>query len=110
MIKDTVSGNIPEENAPSGVPTNKKLHDGQYSDHYILTESERKKEYIRPYRISYKHLKCNSITTVPIKVAETYARQPNFYGSTFCCKCRNYFPVGEDGEFVWCEDGEKVGI
>jgi len=41
-------------------------------------------------------------------LAETYARDPKFYGSTFCTRCGTHFPVGEFGEFEW-EDGSKVG-
>jgi hypothetical protein len=41
-------------------------------------------------------------------IAETYARDPHFYGATFCVRCSKHRPVGEDGEFVW-DDGTKVG-
>ena len=41
--------------------------------------------------------------------AETYARGPDFYSGTFCATCRNHFPVGDDGEFTWTLDGEKIG-
>jgi hypothetical protein len=47
------------------------------------------------------HKGCGSLTTMPQTCAETYAVQPEYYGSTFCCGCRGYFPVGKDGEFVW---------
>jgi hypothetical protein len=46
---------------------------------------------------------------MPAPIAETYARNPRFYGSTFCCQCRRYLPVREDGDFVWLDDGSKVG-
>lgn len=57
---------------------------------------------------------CNTTTTMGVAIAETYAATPAFYGRTFCCNCRDYFPVGEAGEFVWIsEDGretsERVG-
>lgn len=42
-------------------------------------------------------------------LAETYARQPDYYGRTFCVGCREYLPVGEAGEFVWVRGGERVG-
>jgi hypothetical protein len=43
------------------------------------------------------------------EIAETYARQPGFYGATFCCGCGKHLPVGRDGEFVWDGTDEKVG-
>lgn len=52
---------------------------------------------------------CRGNTTMPRKCAETYARKPDFYGSTFCCDCGKYLPVGEHGEFVWQGTNERVG-
>lgn len=51
---------------------------------------------------------CGTKTTMGIALAETYARNPKFYGGTFCCTCGEHFPVGENGEFEWL-DGSKVG-
>jgi hypothetical protein len=51
---------------------------------------------------------CGAATTMAQPIAETYARQPSFYGGTFCVGCGAHFPVGERGEFVW-DDGERVG-
>jgi hypothetical protein len=51
---------------------------------------------------------CGAETTMPQAIAETYARDPTYYGGTFCCNCGKHFPVGVDGEFVW-EDGSRVG-
>ncbi len=51
---------------------------------------------------------CGTLTTMGDAIAETYARNPKFYGATFCCQCRDHFPVGEKGEFEWL-DGGKVG-
>lgn len=44
---------------------------------------------------------CGQLTRMPGSCAATYAAQPGYYGSTFCCGCGAYFPVGRDGEFVW---------
>lgn len=44
---------------------------------------------------------CGTITTMSQAIAETYARNPQFYGSTFCCGCGKHLPVGPIGEFVW---------
>ena len=52
---------------------------------------------------------CGTATTMGRELAETYARQPTFYGGTFCCRCGTHLPVGEDGEFVWEPDGSRVG-
>jgi|SRR5580698_5955252 hypothetical protein len=52
---------------------------------------------------------CKTTTRMPAACAETYARQPGFYGKTFCCACGDYFPVREDGEFIWLDDGTRVG-
>lgn len=74
----------------------------------VLSDEEREKGFVRPLRTSYRHEKCGRMTTMGLAIAETYARQPNFYGGTYCYTCGEHFPVGEDGEFVW-EDGTKVG-
>lgn len=52
---------------------------------------------------------CGTVTTMGQSLAETYARDPNFYGATFCCGCGAHFPVGETGEFVWDGTDERVG-
>lgn len=56
---------------------------------------------------------CGTITSMGNAIAETYARNPSYYGSTFCAGCRMHLPVGAGGEFVWVENGkatnERVG-
>lgn len=52
---------------------------------------------------------CGTMTTMGDSIAETYARDPKFYGSTFCAACRAHFPVGPKGEFVWFGTTERVG-
>ncbi len=47
---------------------------------------------------------CRTETTMAQSIAETYAAQPTFYGSTFCMSCREHFPVNE---FVWVSDPEE---
>lgn len=81
---------------------------GQQKDYVVLSESERAKGFVRPVRTDYVHEKCGGLTTMGQSIAETYARDPFFYAGTFCAHCREHFPVGEDGEFVW-KDGTKVG-
>lgn len=82
--------------------------DGQQKNYLVLSAEERAKGFVRPVRCTYIHEKCGTSTKMGLAIAETYARKPGFYSGTFCAYCREHFPVGEDGEFVW-EDGSKVG-
>lgn len=52
---------------------------------------------------------CQTITTMGTALAETYARDPRFYGATMCCHCNRHLPVGAAGEFVWDGTNERVG-
>lgn len=57
---------------------------------------------------------CGDTTRMAEAIAETYARQPAFYGATYCCTCQMHLPVGAQGEFVWLnpdgsDSGERVG-
>lgn len=52
---------------------------------------------------------CGGVTTMGLAIAETYAREPTFYGSTMCVGCGKHFPVGASGEFVWDGTQERVG-
>lgn len=81
---------------------------GMQASYLVLSESERARGFVRPLRYTYIHERCGVATTMGAAIAETYARNPGFYGGTYCVNCRAHFPVGEDGQFVW-EDGSKVG-
>jgi hypothetical protein len=164
MTRATNSGQTPETAEDAPVPTERKLADGQFADHWVLSAEERAKGFVRPVRLSYRHVGtpgpafplrdltdderaqygdhgyvkfepypegyhgsacgrfwtqpqldtigkgCGVVTSMPRAIAETYARLPGYYGSTFCCGCGDYFKVGRSGEFVW-DDGaaERVG-
>lgn len=82
--------------------------DGQQEEYLVLSKDERAKGFMRPVRRTYVHEVCGVATTMGQDIAETYARDPQFYGSTFCVSCKTHLPVGADGEFVW-DDGSKVG-
>jgi len=85
---------------------------GMQETYLVLSEEERAKGFVRPVRRAYKHLKCGAVTTMGTALAETYARDPKFYGGTYCATCRDHFPVGAEGEFIWDSDGavgSKVG-
>lgn len=81
---------------------------GMQKSYLVLSEEERAKGFVRPVRRTYIHEKCGAATTMGIALSETYARDPAFYGGTYCARCQAHFPVGSDGEFHW-EDGSKVG-
>jgi hypothetical protein len=61
---------------------------------------------VRPVRQTYTHLTCGTDTHMGLALAETYARDPGFYGGTFCVCCRTHFPLDQ---FVWKGTDEKVG-
>ena len=99
---------------------------GQQEAYLVLSEEERAKGFVRPLRRSYKHLGppiayegvdgqtyeaghhggCGAVTSMGDALCETYARNPKFYGVTFCTGCGTHLPVHE---FVWVEDGTEVG-
>ena len=105
---------MPETTLTNGSPVTPDHRDinpetGQQKGYVVLSESERKKGFVRPFRDMYRHNKCGTITTMSRSIAETYARDPHFYSGTFCLHCKAHFPVGEDGEFTWMEnDGSEI--
>lgn len=88
---------------------------GMQSCYLILSEEERAKGFVRAVRTSYVHATdlggCGTVTTMALPIAETYARDPHFYGGTYCVGCKEHFPVGPHGQFYWSngDTGEKVG-
>jgi hypothetical protein len=78
----------------------------QQEVYLVLSEAERAKGFVRPYRDAYRHTACGSVTTMGVALSETYARNPAFYGATYCVKCQMHKPVAE---FTWTADGEVVG-
>ncbi len=157
-MRHTVTGKTPTlpDDAPAPQPINPLT--GQHGDHWVLSPEERSRGFIRPVRLSYRHVGpegpqyplrdlteeekklwgedyakyehypdngcgrtgrfwtqaeldkigkgCNSVTTMPRPIAETYAVKPSSYGRTFCCACRDYLPIAE---FVWDGTNERVG-
>lgn len=105
------------------------LPGGQQEAYLVLTKEQRAQGFVRPYRESYRHLRCGSTTTMSEAIAETYARSPRFYSGTFCVTCSEHFPVGPLspefpsakgawdeadgrtplGEFVWIESDGSTG-
>jgi hypothetical protein len=78
----------------------------QQEVYLVLSEEERAKGFVRPYRDSYIHKTCGTKTIMGKALSETYARNPKFYGATYCVHCQMHRPVSE---FVWDVDGKEVG-
>ena len=49
---------------------------------------------------------CGVRTKMGTAIAETYARDPKFYGATFCVGCNKHLPVEQ---FVWDSTKDIVG-
>ena len=109
-VSTTTDGNPPRpgfEDAPAPAPIDPRT--GQHEAYWVLSEGERKKGFVRPVRRAYRHDVCGVTTTMGLAIAETYARDPKYYGATMCCFCGGHFPVGQDGEFTWIdENGTKT--
>lgn len=95
---------------------------GMQKNYVVLSPEERQKGFVRPVRRSYIHVGtdatwqgnvlvkhgangCGTRTTMGLALAETYARDPEFYSGTFCCGCQKHLPLDQ---FVW--DGTKEGL
>jgi hypothetical protein len=104
MGKDVVAVMITDDRNHPGL--NKPTPSGQNEAYLVLSEEERSKGFVRPFRDTYRHLKCGSVTTMARPLAETYARNPKFYGATFCVGCGTHNPVAE---FVWDGTNQEVG-
>lgn len=159
----TLSGRPPvDPDAPA--PDMTVDQTGMHRDYWVLSPDERAKGFVRPVRLSYRHVGppgpvyplrdlspeeleryapyqyikfedyppsdessvtgrfwtqdaldkvkrggCGTVTTMHRDIAETYARDPHAYGSTFCVRCGRHLPVGKTGEFVWEGTDERVG-
>jgi hypothetical protein len=75
---------------------------------------ERYKGFVRPLRLSYKHVSCGTVTTITQEKAENWARSPKLYGATFCSGCKEHFALKNaktgNPEFLWEPDGTPVGL
>ncbi|MEO6115993.1 MAG: hypothetical protein ABIP33_06375 [Pseudolysinimonas sp.] len=101
-------------------PTDPRLGHGaddhpvpQQKAYLILSAEERAKGFIRPLRRSYVHSRnvdgitaCGAVTRMSQAIAETYARQPDFYGATYCVSCGMHHPVAC---FTWDGTNELIG-
>lgn len=74
----------------------------QHETYLVLSAEERARGFVRTLYRRYIHHdpECGAITTMGLELCETYARQPDFYGSTYCVGCRMHRPVAE---FTWID-------
>lgn len=88
---------------------------GQQLCYLVLSEEERAKGFVRPVHTTYRHVTCGWQTTMGIAIAETYARDPKFYGGTFCYGCGSHFALVKDvdekptRQFEWIVNGKPTG-
>jgi hypothetical protein len=112
----TLSGKPPEPgHEHGGAPADIDPATGMHRDYWVLAPEKDPAvaeaiKRLRPLRYQYKHLICGGVTTMGRLLAETYQRDPSFYGSTFCVHCKGHFPVGEHGEFVWIDIGGATDL
>ncbi len=99
----TTDPNHPDlQRGPAGGETEPRPQNKVY---LVLSEEERSKGFLKPVRNSYVHLKCNVTTSMGNALSETYARDPWFYGLTFCAGCLLHRPLAE---FEWLPDREPM--
>lgn len=116
VMTTTTNGLPPEQGLDTSAPGAINPLTGQHSQYWVLDESERAKGFIRPVRNSYIHARngnvqgqtkgCGVVTRMGDALAETYARDPKFYGATFCVGCKTHLPVSQ---FDWDGTTEAVG-
>jgi hypothetical protein len=75
--------------------------DGTFKGGAYVTSDE-----LTAYQFGSRIGGCGGLTTMGQALAETYARDPKFYGSTYCAYCKKHLPVGE---FIWAGTYINVG-
>ncbi len=108
MTRDTTDHQPPAPGLEhAGAPQPIDPATGQHKAYWVLSEAERAKGFVRPVRDTYVHdAPCGGVTRMGRSIAETYARDPKFYGSTFCIRCNQHLPVAQ---FTWDKSTERLG-
>ena len=75
-------------------------------ERYPESESPRIGRYWTQAQLDAAGKGCGTVTTMGTALAETYARDQRFYGSTYCVQCSRHLPVAD---FVWTGTDERVG-
>ncbi len=96
---------------PNNPCLRKIVEGGQQACYLILSEDERAKGFVMPVYRRYRHMKCGCDTRMGQALCETYARDPKFYGGTFCVHCGTHFALrtAAGPQFYWiADDGEQT--
>lgn len=84
---------------PEDFDYGERKEDGQFENYPTVDDGE----FEQPVRESYVHEGCGGTTTMTGDLPESVARDPEFYGKTFCATCGVHVPVEE---VHWKEDGQ----
>lgn len=68
---------------------------GEYITKEVYNAIQEGKQYVNG---------CGTTTRMVQEIAETYARNPKFYGATYCISCKKHLPVSE---FVWLDNPDQ---
>ncbi len=83
--------------------------DGQQKDYATLPPEQRAKiSNVDHVPTDYIHQVCDSITTMPQDIIETYLKNPFFYASdeTYCVGCEKHVHISK---CEWVDTGENMG-
>jgi len=83
---------------PEDFDYGERCEDGQYQNYPTVDEGE----FVQEPRETYIHEDCGTATTMTGDLPESVARDPTYYGKTFCAGCGKHVPVEE----VEWKDGE----
>lgn len=100
MLSEEEKANHPDKKYVA-VMTQLLNEDGSFLGGPYVTQEE-----IDAWEANKKIGGCGTKTTMGKAIAETYARNPSFYGATFCVSCNKHISVDE---FVWDGTNEIVG-
>ena len=74
--------------------------DGSFSGGSYVTQVE-----LNSWKLGEHIGGCGATTTMAMEIDETYARDPNYYGSTWCTTCKKHINVGE---FIWNDGSNEI--
>jgi len=93
---------FPKLGGPRDICGLRHEHEGECAGQFFTVDQPEHAEIL----VRHRRGGCGTVTTMGQALSETYARDPKFYGATFCCGCNRHLPVGE---FVWDGTKEEVG-